>query len=92
MSNRIPHITAHGQVSTDPLTVWLSVEQVRKMERMRRQRVIEAMESGDLPYEQRGRVRYARLRDVRTWEAARLERRPQATPGRRLRSDIAGLL
>jgi len=92
MSNRIPHITAHGQVPTDPLTVWLSIEQIRKMERMRRQRVIEAMESGDLPYEQRGRIRYARLRDVLAWETARLERRPQAAQGRHLRSDIAGLL
>lgn len=51
---------------------WLSVDQIRKMERMRRETVIEAMESGELPYEQRGRIRYARLSDVLLWEERRL--------------------
>ena len=51
---------------------WLSVEQVRKMQRMRRETVIKAMESGQLPFEQRGRIRYIRLSDVLLWEERRL--------------------
>ncbi len=51
---------------------WLTVNEIRKMERMRREIVIEAMESGELPFEQRGRVRYARLSDVLLWEERRL--------------------
>ena len=51
---------------------WLTVNEIRKMERMRRETVIEAMESGELPFEQRGRVRYARLSDVLLWEERRL--------------------
>jgi len=54
--------------------------------------VLEAMASGELRYEQRGRIRYARLRDVQAWETARLERGPQPVPSRGLRNDIAGLL
>ena len=53
---------------------WLSVEQIRKMQRMRRTTVIAAMESGELPYERRGRIRYARLADVLIWEQHRLSR------------------
>jgi len=51
---------------------WLTVEQIRKHQRMRRERVIEAMLSGELPYEQRGRIRYARVCDVEAWEQSRL--------------------
>jgi hypothetical protein len=51
---------------------WLSVEQIRKMQRMRRETVIKAMESGELPFEQRGRIRYARLADVLAWEERRV--------------------
>lgn len=51
---------------------WLSVEQIRRMQRMRRGTVIEAMESGRLPFEKRGRIRYARLSDVLAWEESRL--------------------
>jgi hypothetical protein len=51
---------------------WLSVEQIRKQQRMRRKRVIDAMLRGELPYEQRGRVRYARASDVEVWEQSRL--------------------
>ncbi len=46
---------------------WMSVEQIHKQQRMRRERVIEAMLSGELPYEQRGRIRYARTCDVEAW-------------------------
>jgi hypothetical protein len=53
-------------------TRWLTVEQIRKQQRMRRERVIEAMLSGELPYEQRGRIRYARVCDVEAWEQRRL--------------------
>lgn len=51
---------------------WLSVEQIRKQQRMRRQTVVEAMLCGQLPYEQRGRIRYARVQDVEAWEQSRL--------------------
>ena len=52
--------------------VWLTVEQFRKRERMRRERVITAMESGELPFEQCGRIRYARLSDVIAWGERRI--------------------
>lgn len=58
------------QVNSECL--WLSVEQIRKRERMRRQRVIDAMNSGALPFEQRGRIRYARLTDVIRWGDQRI--------------------
>jgi len=51
---------------------WLSVEQIRKQQRMRRQTVIDAMLRGDLPFEQRGRIRCARVSDVEAWEQSRL--------------------
>lgn len=51
---------------------WLSVDQIRKMQRMRRETVLEAMHAGELPFEQRGRIRYARLSDVLAWEQRRL--------------------
>jgi len=71
-------------------TVWLSVEQIRKRERMRRERVIEAMASGALPFEQRGRIRYARLCDIIQWEEARISIRPQSPMA--LRQDLTDLL
>lgn len=52
--------------------LWLTVEDIRKMQRMRRSTVIEAMNNGNLPYEQRGRIRYARLCDVIKWEENRI--------------------
>jgi hypothetical protein len=55
---------------------WLSVDQIRKMQRCRRETVVEAMLRGELPFEQRGRIRYARLSDVIRWEERRL--RPDA--------------
>jgi len=51
------------------------------MQRMRRERVVEAMLSGELPYEQRGRIRYARLTDVLAWEERRLARDEQPLAG-----------
>jgi hypothetical protein len=51
---------------------WLSVEEIRKMQRMRRETVISAMLIGELPFDQRGRIRYARLSDVLAWEEKRL--------------------
>jgi hypothetical protein len=51
---------------------WLTVEQIRKQQRMRRETVVAAMLSGELPYEQRGRVRFARVSDVEAWEERRL--------------------
>ncbi len=58
--------------SRNDLPRWLTVEQIRKMQRMRREQVIEAMEAGLLPFEKRGRIRYARLTDVFAWEERRL--------------------
>ena len=51
---------------------WLTVEDIRKLQRMRRETVVAAMLAGELPYEQRGRVRYARFSDVEAWETRRL--------------------
>jgi len=59
---------------------WLSLHQISKMQRCRRETVIDAMQRGELPYEQRGRIRYARLSDVIAWEERRL--RPDYTPVR----------
>lgn len=52
---------------------WLSVEQIRKQQRMGRKKVIEAMESGALPYERRGRTRWARVEDIDSWEKSRVK-------------------
>lgn len=51
---------------------WLTVEQIRRMQRMRRETVLQAMNDGELLFEQRGRIRYARLSDVIAWEERRL--------------------
>ena len=51
---------------------WLTVEDIRKQQRIRRQAVVAAMLGGELPYEQRGRIRYARCCDVEKWEESRL--------------------
>jgi hypothetical protein len=59
---------------------WLTVEQIRKQERMRRETVVAAMLSGELPYEQRGRIRYARVSDVEAWEEKRLNSKQQPMP------------
>lgn len=74
-------------------SVWLSVEQIRKQQRMRRERVIEAMESGELPYERRGRIRYARLSDVIAWEERRLRNQTINTVNARtIRSEFRDLM
>lgn len=51
---------------------WLTVEEIRKQQRMRRNAVVAAMLAGELPYEQRGRIRYARITDIQAWENSRL--------------------
>ena len=68
-SHRVPSTVAR----------WLSVEEIRKRERCRRSLVIDAMLSGALPYERRGRIRYARVSDVEHWAESRLERRGVST-------------
>jgi hypothetical protein len=60
---------------------WLSVEQVRKMQRMRRETVLKALRAGELPFEQRGRIRYVRLSDVLAWEERRLQSRAKQVVG-----------
>ncbi|MBI1827230.1 MAG: helix-turn-helix domain-containing protein [Planctomycetes bacterium] len=69
---------------------WLSVDQIRKMQRMRKETVIAAMESGELPHERRGRIRYARLSDVLLWEEKRLTQ-PSAPSKRSVDPDLADL-
>ena len=64
------------ELKTEPR--WLSVNQIRKQQRMRRETVVAAMLNGELPFEQRGRIRYARTSDVRAWEERRLKRPPEA--------------
>ncbi|MDZ4657174.1 MAG: hypothetical protein SH868_06295 [Bythopirellula sp.] len=59
---------------------WLTVDAIRKQQRMRRETVLAAMLSGELPYEQRGRIRYARVSDVEAWEERRLSNRQQFVP------------
>ncbi len=63
-----------------PPVRWLSVEQIRKQQRMRRETVVAAMLSGELPYEQRGRIRYARVSDVEAWEERRLKSHQRRVP------------
>ena len=63
---------------------WLTVEDIRKQQRMRREAVIAAMLAGVLPYEQRGRIRYARVSDVEAWERSRLKSQPDCDPRRLL--------
>ncbi len=67
---------------------WLTVDQIRKQQRMRREKVVAAMLSGELPYEQRGRIRYARVSDVEAWEQSRL-RRSAPTEGGLVHPDLA---
>jgi|GEM_PF-2619382 len=70
---------------------WFSLEQVRKMQRMRRETVIAAMHNGELPFEQRGRIRYVRLTDLIAWEERRTK--PQAQAKRTLiHPDLQGLV
>ncbi len=56
---------------------WLTVEDIRKEQRMRRETVIAAMLAGEIPYEQRGRIRYARRCNVEAWELSRLNQSPK---------------
>lgn len=72
--------------------MWLTVEQIRKQQRMRRERVIAAMESGELPFERRGRIRYARLQDVTAWEEQRLIRSQPAARQSQIHRDLTDLL
>jgi DNA-binding transcriptional ArsR family regulator len=69
------------------LSRWLSVNQIRKMQRMRRTTVVAAMEAGELPFERRGRIRFARLSDVLIWEERRLSREV-ALSTRSIRPDL----
>lgn len=76
------HPSLNTPISSPELPRWLSVDQIRKLQRCRRETVVEAMHNGELPFEQRGRIRYARLSDVIAWEERRL--RPDAEPVRGL--------
>lgn len=50
-----------------------------------------SVQSGALPFEQRGRVRYARICDVQAWEQARLIK-PQPASPRTVCDDLAEFL
>lgn len=52
---------------------WLSLHQVMKLQRMRRETILAAIAAGELPCEQRGRIRYIRLSDMQAWEERRLK-------------------
>ena len=68
---------------------WLTVEDIRKQQRMRRDAVVAAMLAGDLPYEQRGRIRYARVTDVKAWEDWRVLRDKLSTKRLLVHPDLA---
>jgi hypothetical protein len=76
--------------SGERLPRWLSVEQVRKMQRMRRQTVLDAMRTGELPFERRGRISYIRLSDVLAWEEKRVSSRAKVSR-LLIHPDLAGL-
>lgn len=67
---------------------WLSCEEIRKMQRCRRSVVLDAMNTGQLPYEQRGRIRYARTVDVEKWEESRLRAAGQSTASVAIHADL----
>ncbi|UYV12363.1 MAG: hypothetical protein NCW75_13825 [Phycisphaera sp.] len=90
MAHRIPPNPPPPTSQPHDGPVWLSVEQIRKRERMRRERVIEAMEADELPFERRGRVRYARLSDVIEWGERRLS--TADSQEQTLRNDLMDLL
>ncbi len=70
---------------------WLTVEDIRKQQRIRRQAVVAAMLGGQLPYEQRGRIRYARCCDVQKWEESRLKS-PTIPTKIRIHPDLADFI
>lgn len=80
-AERTPHPASESNpLDTGMLPRWLSVNQIRKMQRCRRETVKAAMDRGELPFEERGNARYARLSDVIRWEERRLE--PDVEPVR----------
>jgi len=70
---------------------WLTTNQIRQRSRCRRKVVVDAMERGDLLFEQRGRARYARLFDVLAWEEKRVKRPADQQRGR-IMAGLADLL
>lgn len=69
----------NGSTTNRETARWLTVEQIRKQQRMRREAVVAAMLRGDLPFEQRGRIRYARVSDIEAWERSRIARATEPT-------------
>lgn len=93
MSHAIPPIPTRPSPApaVSAMSVWLTVEDIRKQGRMRRERVLEAMNAGELPFEQRGRIRYARLSDVLAWEERRLTYGPTGLSTRNIAPELAEL-
>lgn len=85
MENRV-----NGGCRKHPIR-WLTVEDIRKQQRIRREAVIAAMLCGDLPYEQRGKIRYARCCDVEQWELKRLTK-PRAPIKLRIHPELRDLI
>lgn len=86
-----PPDTAVEQAALPSMPRWLTVDQIRKMQRMRRESVLQAMHSGELPYEQRGRIRYARLTDVIEWEQRRVQK-PEQLSRLSIRNELSRFL
>ncbi len=85
------HSRLDGSMNREQSARWLSVEQIRKQQRMRRKTVITAMLTGALPYEQRGRIRYARVSDVEAWEHSRVARSGESLTSILVHPDLVGL-
>jgi len=86
-----PPDSTDNDIELPKMPRWLTVDQIRKMQRMRRESVLDAMQSGELPYEQRGRIRYARLTDVLAWEQRRVQK-PEESSRLSIRSELTRFL
>lgn len=85
------HPREHLRPQDHQLPRWLSVHQIRQFSRCRREMVINAMDSGELRFEQRGRNRYVLRAEYLAWEQRR--QRPDYDPNpTRIRQDLADLL
>lgn len=75
------HQDNHQSKQQTDLPRWLTVDQIRRLQRMRREEVLRAMDSGELRFEQRGRIRYSLFSDVLSWEQSRLSTKREECGG-----------
>ncbi|MCA9175891.1 MAG: hypothetical protein KDB14_15505 [Planctomycetales bacterium] len=76
-SYRLHKPTGRGVVRLNGRDIYLGEHGTPESKERYRQVIAEwlaNMLSGELPYEQRGRIRYARVSDVEAWEESRLTR------------------